>query len=80
MCDIAYFDGNSEYVIPGSDITALKSPPPHEQMTYNWQPGSGVLQMYLPTPSSAGSDVAVRVNGNTYPDGSFDLIPPPCPG
>ena len=29
--------------------------------------------MHLPTPSS-GSDVDVRLNGNTYTAGSFDLI------
>ena len=72
MCDVAYFDGATETVIPGEQITALKFP--QEQMTYIWQPSSGVLQMYLPTPSSGGSDVDVRVNGYTYPAGSFNLI------
>ncbi|MDA8584190.1 polymer-forming cytoskeletal protein [bacterium] len=72
MCDVAYFTGSTETVIPGSQITAFKFP--QEQMTYNWQPSRGVLHMSLPTPSSGGSDVAVTVGANTYPAGSFDQI------
>ena len=72
MCDVAYFDGSTAYVIPGDQITALKFP--QEQMTYNWQPSSGVLQLYLPTPSSGTSSPDVRVNGFTYPAGSFNLL------
>ena len=30
--------------------------------------------MYLPTPSSGGSNVAVKVGANTYPAGSFNQI------
>ena len=40
-------------------------------MTYDWFPCSGVLQMHLPEPSS---DVDIRVKGNTYTSGSFNLI------
>ncbi|MDA8583350.1 hypothetical protein N9L68_03930 [bacterium] len=50
MCDVAYFIGSTETVIPGNQIAALKFP--QDQITYNWQPSSWVLQMYLPTPSS----------------------------
>lgn len=43
-------------------------------MTYNWKPSSGVSQMYLPTPSSGGSDVVAKVGANTCPAGSVNQI------
>ena len=39
-------------------------------MTHNWFPSSGVLQMHLPE----SADVDIRVNGNTYSAGTFNLI------
>lgn len=71
MCDVAYFDGSTEYVISGDQITALKLP--QELATYSWQPSSGVLQMFLPS-STGTSSPNVRVNDFTYPAGSFNLL------
>ena len=66
MCNIVYFDGITNQTIPANQITAIKFP---LQMTYDWFPSSGVLQMHLPDPSS---NVDIRVNGHTYSANSFD--------
>ena len=71
MCDVAYSTGSTETVVPGNQIDAVHFP--QEQMTYNWQPGSGALQMYVPTPSPDTTSPDLRVNGYTYPAGSFNL-------
>ena len=49
-----------EHVIPRDQVTALLFP---IQMTYDWFPSSGVLQMHLPSATGGGSAVDVRVNG-----------------
>ena len=68
MCDIVYFAGLTEQTIPGDQVTALKFP---LQMTYDWFPTTGILQMHMADPSS---DFDVRANGFTYQAGSFNLL------
>ena len=45
MCDVAFFTGSTETVIPGDQITALKFP---IQMTYDCFPSSGYYRCTCP--------------------------------
>ena len=88
MCNVIVYDGNTETVIQGDQITGLKMP---FEFGFDWFQSSGVLELSMPTAFSpkAGDGISistnseisnskpmcdVRVNGFTYTQDTFDLI------
>ena len=59
MCNIAYFQGNTEQILTGDQVNAIKFP---FQFTYDWFSGPGILQMHMPSDAGFG----FRLGGQLY--------------
>ena len=62
MCNVAVYDGSTEAIIPGEQITALKMP---FELSYDWFPSSGGVQLEMPTPFSPVAGDGISISGQT---------------